>query len=293
MKILALSIVAALTLGMASAGPTNGQRGARDPLLQTVPAFEFRMEDGPLALRRIATAAGLRIEIESGVQGKVTLTLPGGAAENAFRDLTERLDSEFSVDGGMVRVFRKGSYGISDAIEEFLWDADPSHVGPLARLGTDLSLSDALARVLGDRIPFRIAPGTESKIGLEIERGPNPNAFLRLLRQTGLRFRVQAGTLTVYRPPVPTQRTFEYRNAHVRCVLRLLFLDEGLPYSIGPEVQGEVTVSVANLPFEEALRKVLRQVDATCRIEDGRWHIFWRGASHESAGLPSRARGSR
>ncbi|MGV3614360.1 MAG: hypothetical protein ACO1SV_03400 [Fimbriimonas sp.] len=279
-----LSVVAALTMGSLSARPTAFQSATRPPLLQVVPASEFRSEDGPQALLRIATLAGLRIEIEPTVRGTVTVSLREGPAETALRDLTERLDSEFSVDAGGVKVFRKGMYGISEEIDEF-FRSGPSE-GLMSFKG--VSLDQALRRIIGDRIPYRISPGTSATITRDVHEPTDYDAFLALLRHARLRFRVQAGALTVYRPPVPSQRSFEYRNAPVRNVLRLMFLDEGLSYSIAPEVQGEVTVAVANLSFEEAIKKVLRQANARYRVENGHWEIFLAGGQGITRDLPKR-----
>ncbi len=63
--------------------------------------------------------------------------------------------------------------------------------------------------------------------------------------------------------------SLELDQADVREALRALFKNVNVSYSIAPEVQGTVTVSLKNVTFDTALQNVLRQVDATYRVEAG------------------------
>lgn len=62
----------------------------------------------------------------------------------------------------------------------------------------------------------------------------------------------------------------------VRDVLRNLFREGNISYTIAPEVQGTVTLSVKSVSFEVALQNILRQVDATYRIESGVYQVIRR-----------------
>jgi hypothetical protein len=70
--------------------------------------------------------------------------------------------------------------------------------------------------------------------------------------------------------------TLELDQADVREALRALFKNVSVSYSIAPEVQGTVTVSLRNVTFEAALQNILKQVDATYRIEGGVYQIIKR-----------------
>jgi len=70
--------------------------------------------------------------------------------------------------------------------------------------------------------------------------------------------------------------SLELEQADVREALRALFKNVNVSYSIAPEVQGTVTVSLKNVTFDLALQNVLRQVDATYRIEGGVFEIVKR-----------------
>jgi len=65
-------------------------------------------------------------------------------------------------------------------------------------------------------------------------------------------------------------------SVDVREALRALFKDVGVSYSIAPEVQGTVTVNLKNVRFDTALQNILKQVEATYRVEGGVYQIIHR-----------------
>ena len=68
-------------------------------------------------------------------------------------------------------------------------------------------------------------------------------------------------------------------QADVREALRALFKNITVSYSIAPEVQGSVTANMRDVSFQTALQNVLRQVDATYRVEGGVYEIIKRAES--------------
>ncbi|MER3403417.1 MAG: hypothetical protein C4337_09055, partial [Armatimonadota bacterium] len=67
--------------------------------------------------------------------------------------------------------------------------------------------------------------------------------------------------------------TVKYDQADIRYVLKQLFDSVGANYSLAPEVQGTVTVSLTDVPFSVALDAVLRQQNLTYRVESGVYYI--------------------
>lgn len=67
--------------------------------------------------------------------------------------------------------------------------------------------------------------------------------------------------------------SLELEQADIRDALKLLFKNVGANYSVAQDVQGTVTVSLHNVPFETALQNLLKQVDATYRVEAGVFNI--------------------
>jgi hypothetical protein len=59
----------------------------------------------------------------------------------------------------------------------------------------------------------------------------------------------------------------ELHNADIHEALRTLFKTQGIKVSIGPGIHGGVTIALRNVTVQIALEYILRQVDATFRIE--------------------------
>ncbi|MCW5937827.1 MAG: hypothetical protein KIT11_11040 [Fimbriimonadaceae bacterium] len=76
----------------------------------------------------------------------------------------------------------------------------------------------------------------------------------------------------------------ELDQADVRDALKVIFRAVNASYSVRQDVQGTVTVSLRDVPFETALRNVLNQVQATYSIEGGVYVIFPRPTSTIDAG---------
>lgn len=88
------------------------------------------------------------------------------------------------------------------------------------------------------------------------------------------------GSSAVSRAQIDPSQTkvpsIEYDRADVRDALRPLFKLIGASYVIAPDVVGAVTVRMKDVSFETALRHILRQVDATYRVENGIYHVVKR-----------------
>ena len=81
----------------------------------------------------------------------------------------------------------------------------------------------------------------------------------------------QASPLLAQQGGDPTQRrvTVKYDQADVRFVLKQLFDSVGVSYTLDPNVQGTVTVSLTDVPFTVALDNILRPLNLTYRVENG------------------------
>jgi len=66
---------------------------------------------------------------------------------------------------------------------------------------------------------------------------------------------------------------FEVNQADAREVINKLFRDYHFAGTIAPEVQGTITLSLRNVDFDTALQNILRQVEATYRIDHGFFEI--------------------
>jgi type II secretory pathway component GspD/PulD (secretin) len=70
--------------------------------------------------------------------------------------------------------------------------------------------------------------------------------------------------------------SLDYQQADVREAIRALFRTVNASYTIAPDVQGTITVSLKGVTFENALQNITRQVDATYHIEGGVVNIIHR-----------------
>lgn len=68
----------------------------------------------------------------------------------------------------------------------------------------------------------------------------------------------------------------EYQNSDLREVLKTLFKEVSASYSIPPDIQGSITLSMKDAKFELVLQNVLAQVGATYRYEGGVFVILKR-----------------
>lgn len=82
----------------------------------------------------------------------------------------------------------------------------------------------------------------------------------------------------------------EMSQADVREALRAVFKRADVSYTISPDVQGVVTVSLRNVTLDVALLNVTRQVDATFRIEGGVYQVVKRIPSGQ-AGINGAGKG--
>ena len=85
----------------------------------------------------------------------------------------------------------------------------------------------------------------------------------------------QASPLLAQQGGDPTQRrvTVKYDQADVRFVLKQLFDSVGVSYTLDPNVQGTVTVSLTDVPFTVALDNILRPLNLTYRVESGVYFV--------------------
>lgn len=79
--------------------------------------------------------------------------------------------------------------------------------------------------------------------------------------------------------------SIDVQDAPVRDVVRAIFKSVGVTnYTIAPDVQGTVTISMKNMPLDTVLRNILNQVDATWRMEAGAYVIIKKEQNVDTGG---------
>ena len=135
---------------------------------------------------------------------------------------------------------------------------------------------------------LRIDPDVTGTVSLRLHRGTVAQALYQALHQVGAAYDIRSQTLTVSRsdpagmsmdelatlwqPNVPWDQrlvTVSGEGVDVRETLGKILQTAEVSYSIAPEIQGTVTFAYKNTPLIEVLEGILRQFDATFRIEAG------------------------
>ena len=99
-------------------------------------------------------------------------------------------------------------------------------------------------------------------------------ALLGLGLAIGMPIRAHAQPQDQTNPSQAVVSDLELEQSDIRDALKLLFKNVGISYTVAPDVQGSITVSLHSVPFETALRNILGQVDATYRVEGGVFNII-------------------
>lgn len=86
-------------------------------------------------------------------------------------------------------------------------------------------------------------------------------------------FMVATPVQAVAQDPSDRNVSLDVDEADVRAVLESLFKDVGVSYSIDPQITGTVTLSVREQPFRTVLETVLRQANATYRVQGGTYFV--------------------
>ncbi|MGV3614361.1 MAG: hypothetical protein ACO1SV_03405 [Fimbriimonas sp.] len=143
---------------------------------------------------------------------------------------------------------------------------------------------DLLRRIFrGNSMEYTLAPDIQGVVTLNLRDVRFDILLETVLRQVDATYRVEGGVVQVIRrvgegvtTRVPDDDllvrivpSVEFQSADVRHALRQLFRNQGVSYTVAPDVQGTVTLSLTNVTFETALTNLTRQVDATYRIEGG------------------------
>jgi len=126
-------------------------------------------------------------------------------------------------------------------------------------------------------LSYTIAPAVQGQVTAQFHNYPFADALANMLGQVNATYHVQAGVYNVVKSDgevvMIEPLNLDFQNADVRVALRKLFMARGASFVISPDVQGNVTVTMRNTNFEAALQNLLRQVDATYRVEGGGYDV--------------------
>jgi len=132
---------------------------------------------------------------------------------------------------------------------------------------------------------FKIEPEVRGSVTLALLNVSLADGVMNIARQVGAGYKIEQGVYVIanrFAPPRPVVTlqhappvykeipiSMEYEKIDAREILRLLFRNSARSYSIDPAVQGTVSISVKDATFEDALRKIVRQINCTFQLKDG------------------------
>jgi len=105
---------------------------------------------------------------------------------------------------------------------------------------------------------------------------PAEEVLKDVLAQGSAKLKIVRGQYLV-QPLFETISRIDCDQQPVRTVLRTVFRNAGVSYTVAPEIQGSVTFHVSNIPLTDALDYLLSQVHAGYRIEGGVFNIIPNG----------------
>lgn len=186
-----------------------------------------------------------------------------------------------------------GSAGLVPGDKAWCWvpPLDPAMPDNLSCDFNHYDVRQALTKIFQrHKKNFRIDPRVRGTITIALRNVSLATGLVNITRQVGAGYSMEGNVYVIgNRPPTPptvipphsgaathteTLISSEFRQADAREVLRRLFLlVPDRSYTIDPMIQGTVTVSVKDVPFEVALEGVLRQVDGAFHVKDGTYII--------------------
>ncbi|HEX5324108.1 MAG TPA: hypothetical protein VFW40_10000 [Capsulimonadaceae bacterium] len=119
------------------------------------------------------------------------------------------------------------------------------------------------------------------------------SSFRRFFGAAGLCVLLIASAGMVWAQSAPTKNvTVEFNRAPIRQALTQLFKGAGLNYALDPSVQGNVTASLHDVPFQVALETVLKanRPQLTYEVRDGVYQIHPRTLAQRRSTAASPAR---
>lgn len=141
-----------------------------------------------------------------------------------------------------------------------------------------------------EKVSYLIDDNVQGNVTAYLEDISLEDALTLVLRQVNASFRFEHGAYKIFKPEwakeagptvndsKPGTISLKLKDFDVRDALGLLCKKMNVSFSIAPQVEGKVTLTLNNADFELALQSILKLVDATYRVEGGVYQIVKRGS---------------
>ena len=163
---------------------------------------------------------------------------------------------------------------------------DPSQILLQPIKFENADVRDAIRQIFKSaKVSYSMAPDVQGSVTLSISGVNLRTALENTLRQVNATYVIDGGVFVIKRYQDVSGKILPrlvLEQEDVREALRQIFKAVDVSYTIDPNVQGQVTLSLRNVTFEVALQNALRQVNSTYRIEAGVYKVVPGGPSAES-----------
>lgn len=247
-------------------------------LAQTLPReikdFYYTQSDVRAVMRALAERYKINYAISPEVKGQISCSVSSEPFETALLKILAPIHATFSIQNNVVHVMTEDELLGRNFVEATRMNRAFQGIGAPFAIGeifTQFKRRLRLDRNVKGNVSFRLANATFAD---------SVTAFLDEIN--GSIWLVDGVYNIRTRPAWDVARkdkvfSLELTDTDVREALRELFREGGTSYTIAPDVQGSITVALKNVTFETALQNILKQVNATYRIEGGVYIIIDRG----------------
>lgn len=218
--------------------------------------IQFRNADVREAIRSLFKRVNEPYSIDPAISGRVTLTLKRASLKQVLEAMLPQVDAEYRVEAGIYNVLSR-----RPSLNPFQEAPPLGKPWPMPQVTQDV---DHLY-ILREGVLYKVQKSDLKTVAhrVVVGIGPDPSNVSLIVRGAESS---QGPKVTLQGPP--------YKQADVREVLRALFRQAGASYTISPEVEGKVTADFENVPLDQALRMLGRQVPFTFNVEVGIYNIF-------------------
>lgn len=302
---LRIAAASALVLGAACLMP-NYLLAQAPPQSKAKGASTFNLKltkaDGREALRSLFMRGQKSFTLQPDVQGTVTLSLTNATFETALKNIVGQIQADYKIERGVYLVYSKrpGSMGTKPPVvpnARRSTTPPPDSLNPSFNHGVvrngdvytfevqRFDVREILREVFQKAgVSFQIEAEVQGTVTMSVQNVTLDDVVTNLTRQVEATWRKEGSVYVVARPDSHVNRTADDRydlrltDCDVREALRILLRSANVSYSIAPDVQGTISVKASNMPFDLALKEILKPCRATYRIEGGVYQIFLPGA---------------
>ncbi|MBC7805426.1 MAG: hypothetical protein H7145_04675 [Akkermansiaceae bacterium] len=250
------------------------------------PTVTLDVKDAPIreVLEKVLRAAGVDFAIDPAVRGSITVKMRDIPFENALKLIMQSSTPPLTYYKNGVYVFKLRTATTTEPSKpaETKPRSAPVKSVPLPTVTIDLQnapIRPALEQIFRTaNVDFAIDPVIQGTVTIKTNDVPFEKALRLILRSATTPFtytkedgvyRVKPGTLPEDPTPVPAPQpaaqpvplpdlTLDFKDTPIRAALEEIFRLAKVDFGIDPSVQGYVNLKVTDMPFENALKLILR-----------------------------------